>query len=318
MTIHEIISKNRTGIMGFAMISIMLFHQSFIYNNPIVHVYHLMGYWGVEVFLFLSGMGIVYSLKKNSVATYYKNRMKRLLPPCLFVGVCKYLLAQKGVIEDYPNLFLMLTNLNLWFIYAIVVYYMLAPLLYECIIKYRNTVFIVACFLSFLCLYVPFWESHYYLINHITYITERLPVFILGMMYVAYPINMSVKKTIIIGGIIFVSCVILRLMSIINPFLYLLIQFATPMLCILSSYMHIIAGKMKLSWIPMFFGTCSLELYLWHECVFGFMHQELFSSMNLYIKITLAVGISILLAYLTHIVAKYIQSRDWMWIKRIL
>ena len=297
--------------MGFAMMSIILFHQHFFYNNPFVDFFHLCGYWGVEVFLFLSGLGIVYSLQKNSITIYYKNRLRRLLLPCLLVGVCKFILAQIGVISDYSNIFLMLTNLNLWFIYAIVVYYMLAPLLYICINKYRNLVFIFACFLSFVCLYIPFWESHYYLINHIVYITERLPVFILGMMYAAYPINLSVKKSVIIGAIIYIICiVILRIKSIMVPFLYLLIQFAAPMLCVASSCMHQLANKVKLSKIPVFFGTLSLELYLWHECVFHTILKDgRFSSMNLYVKSVLAVGISILLAYLTHLLAKYIQNK---------
>jgi hypothetical protein len=31
-------------------------------------VFHLFGYWGVEVFLFVSGFGIVYSLYRNDVS----------------------------------------------------------------------------------------------------------------------------------------------------------------------------------------------------------------------------------------------------------
>lgn len=57
--------------MGFAMISIMLFHQPFFFDNLFVGFFHLFGYWGVEVFLFVSGFGIVHSLKKNSIPVYY-------------------------------------------------------------------------------------------------------------------------------------------------------------------------------------------------------------------------------------------------------
>ena len=31
-------------------------------------VFHLFGYWGVEIFLFVSGFGIVYSLYRNDVS----------------------------------------------------------------------------------------------------------------------------------------------------------------------------------------------------------------------------------------------------------
>lgn len=55
--------------MGFAMISIMLFHQPFFYRNPFVDFFHLFGYWGVEVFLFVSGFW--YSLFiKEELNTY--------------------------------------------------------------------------------------------------------------------------------------------------------------------------------------------------------------------------------------------------------
>jgi peptidoglycan/LPS O-acetylase OafA/YrhL len=67
MTFNELISKYRTPIMGCAMIVIMLFHQPFIYDSYVDALFHQFGYWGVEIFLFVSGFGIVYSLYRNDV-----------------------------------------------------------------------------------------------------------------------------------------------------------------------------------------------------------------------------------------------------------
>ena len=61
------------------MLSIMLFHQYFTSAAPF-NLFHHFGYWGVEVFLFLSGMGMVHSIEKNSLKVYYKRRLLRLLP----------------------------------------------------------------------------------------------------------------------------------------------------------------------------------------------------------------------------------------------
>ena len=317
MTTQEIISKHRTAIMGFAMMSIMLFHQPFFYNNPLVDFYHLYGAWGVPVFLFVSGFGIVHSLNKNSIKVYYKNRLTRMLPACLLAGVGKYVFVQMGFVEfSSLNILFLITSIYLWYIYAIIVYYILAPFLYKCIKKSGLVVLITVCALSYGCTFIPFEDSEFYLVNHIGWITGSLPVFVLGMIYATYPINIDVKKTVIIGVIFYVVCLVLQLGSIMVrfqwkvPYLNLLLSFATPMLCILASYMDKIVSRVKLSWLPMFFGTLSLELYLWHEYIFwNLFKDERFASMNMFIKCALAVGVSILLAYLTHLLAKFIQNK---------
>ena len=51
--------------MGLSMLSIMLFHQYLSSVFPF-NFFHNFGYWGVDVFLFLSGAGLVYSLNKNT------------------------------------------------------------------------------------------------------------------------------------------------------------------------------------------------------------------------------------------------------------
>lgn len=324
MTTQEIISQNRTAIMGFAMMSIMLFHQPFFYNNPLVDFYHLFGSWGVPVFLFVSGFGIVHSLRKNSIKVYCKNRLTRMLPACLLVGVVKYFFVHMDFVEfSSMNIFLLLTNIYLWYIYAILVYYILAPLLYKYIKKSGLTVLIVVCALSYGCTFIPFGDSNLYLVNHIGWVMGSLPVFVLGMIYAIYPINIDVKKTMIVGVIFYVICLVLHLGSIMVrfqwkvPYLNLLLLFATPMLCILAGYMHQFASKVRLSWLPMFFGTLSLELYLWHEYIYwNLFKDERFASMNMYIKCSLAVGVSILLAYLTHLLAKFIQNKSWTWSKK--
>ena len=122
---------------------------------------------------------------------------------------------------------------------------------------------------------------------------------------------------------ILIICMIIRLGIMIPKFHWhfphtnLIILFATPMLCILFSYMHTFANKLKLSQISLFFGKFSLELYLWHEYLFwNICKDERFSSLNLYVKCALAVSISFFLAYLTHLLAKYIQDKVCKWFLR--
>ena len=53
----------------------------------------MLGYIGVEVFLFISGFGIAHSLAKNSLGQYYKNRVIRLIPACILFDLCKIALS---------------------------------------------------------------------------------------------------------------------------------------------------------------------------------------------------------------------------------
>lgn len=87
---NKITSEYRTTIMGIAMLSVMLFHQYFTSIVPF-NAFHNFGNWGVDVIIFLSGMGLVRSLEKYSLLIYYKRRLKRIIPSCILCGTSKYI-----------------------------------------------------------------------------------------------------------------------------------------------------------------------------------------------------------------------------------
>ena len=49
--------------MGLAILSVILFHQMFINGFPFT-VLHRYGKWAVDVFMLLSGIGVVQSIRK--------------------------------------------------------------------------------------------------------------------------------------------------------------------------------------------------------------------------------------------------------------
>ena len=312
---NETISKNRTAIMGIAMISVMLVHQLFFYGNPFVDFFHLYGLWGVDVFLFVSGFGMVHSLRKNSISTFYKNRCKRLVPACLIVGIFKYVFMLMGFKEHTnDNVVLLITNVYLWYIYAIIVYYIMSPWLYKLILKYGVVIFILSCVLSFCFHYIPFEDSPLYLINHIGWISSRLPVFVLGMYLTIYPLKISTKIIILIGLIIFILCMVLKLGATMVkyqwsiPHIYLLLLPAIPMLCITFGKLKELADRIKIGWFINLMGTYSLELYLWHEYIYKniYFHQWL-GDLNHYTQCILAICLIMLFVVLTSHIAKIIQ-----------
>ena len=93
------ISKYRSVIFGISIISIILFHYCEDYisafqkgnvdSNLIIFGYYKgISSIGVEVFLFLSGLGLFYSMSNNSnLIRFYEKRVKRLIIPYAIVGI---------------------------------------------------------------------------------------------------------------------------------------------------------------------------------------------------------------------------------------
>ena len=54
----NVISQERSGVFGLAILWIMLFHSSLRFDWPPLHLIKATGYCGVDVFLFLSGIGL--------------------------------------------------------------------------------------------------------------------------------------------------------------------------------------------------------------------------------------------------------------------
>ena len=186
---NKITSEYRTTIMGIAMLSIMLFHQYFTSVIPF-NVFHNFGYWGVDVFLFLSGMGLIKSLKRYSLSTYYKRRIKRIIPSCIVCGTIKYFIflllgSSVASLKDGLNLgWWSMMSFDSWFIPTILILYAISPLLYYMLKKWPALTLIVtfiALFLNGLTLrlHIGFeWTSP---LGVLSWTIERLPVFTFGM-----------------------------------------------------------------------------------------------------------------------------------------
>ncbi len=142
---NETLSAHRTYLMGIAMVSVMLFHEGWINWTPFV-AFRICGHLGVDIFLFLSGFGLVYSLRKHTVTDFYKRRICRILPLCVFCGTIKYLLCQYGGdLFFYKHIsWLTIIGLDLWFLADLWVFYLFAPFIYNLTLRYRHFVFVGA------------------------------------------------------------------------------------------------------------------------------------------------------------------------------
>lgn len=73
------------------------FYQYWLQNVfPVLGNLCACGLWGVEVFLFLSGVGISNSLDKNTTKTYFRNRFLRIIPVVFVVELLSFIIDSFG------------------------------------------------------------------------------------------------------------------------------------------------------------------------------------------------------------------------------
>lgn len=277
----ENILKNRTILMGISMIMIMIFHM----NLPIINNNFIKRnlFIGVDMFLFYSGIGIYYSLKKNSnYKTFYKKRMIRILPtvlPVIIVGsfLLYYYRNDFGLKEFYYqisflNFFTCSGNYLgfLWYIPAIILFYVISPFLFKFIDKdkssYNEIILLIGCLLLIL---ITLPSNLFTYINSIS----RLPIYIIGL---AYGKKIYEKKE--INKNYFIALIILSVLAV---FLVRYLEnhssmFTTagvnicwiPITISISVLLSFIINKkrnMKLLEILTIIGNSTLAIYVLHE-----------------------------------------------------
>lgn len=269
----SLISDNRTFIMGCAMIGIMLFHQVFLLGN-VWGIFHHFGHWGVEMFLFVSGFGVVHSLRKNTIKVYYRNRAERLIPSCLILGVILGTLYVTGVWTTgfyTESVFAIFTSLWLWYIPAIIVYYLLAPFVLKAIDRWGWLVllFVAAiCVLGQYTISIP--KSVDPFIRHFTWMIPRFPVFVLGMLSATKWFEIPLKYILPLSTVMLVVAIFFTFKF--HPkWNFLLVGGGTISICYFIALLAQLAEKIRVRKSIEFFGKYSLQLYMVHQPIFYWM-----------------------------------------------
>ncbi|MDO5137595.1 MAG: DUF6020 family protein, partial [Oscillospiraceae bacterium] len=96
-TIVDPISRHRAEIMGLAMIMIMFCHSNVMIQNPFwedtYKILKTIAQVGVDIFLFLSGIGCYYSYKRCcKIFRFYKRRAVRIFPTYLLIVTVRIVL----------------------------------------------------------------------------------------------------------------------------------------------------------------------------------------------------------------------------------
>lgn len=186
----ELISKYRGAIMGFSALLILYFHEwcKLFGNCPIIAdietFWKKVGFCGVDIFLFLSGIGLTFSIKKSSIPLFYYRRLKRIILPFITASVLICIVDNWPIIEFWKNI----SGFNfytkniygfLWFIPAIITLYLLFPLYYKLFLKSKyKAIFLVGSLEVWLILSIYLRE---FMRKDLYGFTNRIPIFMIGI-----------------------------------------------------------------------------------------------------------------------------------------
>lgn len=261
------ISNVRTYLMGIAMMMVVLFHVG-------IGPFGYFGYWGVDIFLFLSGFGICFSLSKGeSLAKFYFKRLLRIMPGALLCGI-----VFGGVGCVHGDRELAFCGLNLWYIRTILIFYLLSPCIFCGMKRWgaKAIALMIACSEVLAFLFDTSSCFGYCLKETMSWSFSRLPIYILGMALVFCPekkgkgISLPLLAVAGVGAVIVLGALRLCQMRYGMGFVRLLFM---PSFILAPAIM--VLGVLSAKWkerVPVcvlkvlqFAGVFSLEIYLLHE-----------------------------------------------------
>lgn len=186
------ISRYRGELMGAAMLFVILFHVSLSRDDPFYGL-RRCGNVGVDMFLFLSGVGLWFAwTKQPSVRTFYRHRLLRILPTWLLVAGVFYgadYLGQRRFSLNLIDLigdvtvnwdFWLHDELTFWYVPAIMMLYLFAPHYMRLITRhpvYRWLPLLMVVW----CVMVQWVLPIHRAVGHIEIFWSRVPIFFIGI-----------------------------------------------------------------------------------------------------------------------------------------
>ena len=319
------ISESRSILMGISTIMIVFFHcfslkfYQFIPNEFIAKLFsfiRLNSNIGVDIFLFLSAVGLYFSLSKDyNIKSFYKKRIVRIIPAFLIVAIIYYIFLNVGILSLLSNTTLISFYLNgvrdFWFFALIIPLYLVYPFLYKNINKYGIKSLLIELLivigLTFLIMYA--FPSVY---KNIEIALTRIPVFLIGV-YFGKCINNKQEINslyIVLSLILFLIFNYLLFNFKISP--YIFVRYIDCILAIsiifMISYLYSNKKCKFLDKSLLFMGTYSLEVYLIFEKLSKYLLKVLnFNSVVLIYLI--ALFFTMILSIILKKVSNYISSK---------
>lgn len=186
------ISRFRAEQMGAAMLFVILFHVALDRGDPFYGL-RRCGNVGVDIFLFLSGVGLWFSwVKTPDVLRFYRRRLLRIVPTWLVVATAFYLPDYLGARRFSHSLvdligditinwdFWLHDELTFWYVPAIMALYLVAPW-YMRLVQSRPVYRWLPLLMVIWCVMVQWVLPIHHAVGHIEIFWSRVPIFFIGI-----------------------------------------------------------------------------------------------------------------------------------------
>lgn len=269
-----LLSRQRTFLMGVATIMIILCHipKYGVNVDGLLRFILAYGNIGVDIFLFLSGLGCYYSLSKTKkLKAWYKKRFYRIFVPYTLIQLPFWLyyiiIGDFNFFHEiliYSTFGFWVWHHGAWYIALLIPLYALTPLIYRILYNGRyklfKTIFIII-FILILCNISiesvhdkPFYE----ILKNIQWTFVRVPSFVIGMA-LASLVKQNIKINTLLILILSISSYLI--IHQINANIFALWCIVPAILIVIATCFDYIKDSVVFKFIS-WLGILSLESYL--------------------------------------------------------
>lgn len=327
-TNNNLLSVYRGALMGVSILCIIVFHFTedcenfaFHYSGWIKWFRTYIGSSSVDAFLFLSGLGLYYSMKKNAdIVAFYQRRMIKLLIPYVIVAVPCWIvldvvLEKAGwweTIKDFTFIsFFKEGDKWYWYVGLMMLCYLIYPYVFQIVdtaadaIDGEMRLICLTSAITVISLVIEVYDKEVF--SNVNIALLRLPIFLAGCFYgrSSYEKRTSYWK----WALLFVmSAILLTMLPAESPIFsrYVTgifnVSFCAGLAWVFSRIQMKPVVKV-LEW----FGKYSLELYLVHVTVRKFMNRAGYRTCHLRYEFVMVLA-SIVLAWLLQRIVQVVQK----------
>ena len=186
------ISRYRGELMGIAMLFVVLFHVGLPREDAFFGLRRI-GNIGVDMFLFLSGVGLWFSWTKNQHAMrFLLRRLLRIYPAWLVTATAFYLpdfLHQRDYSTSLVDLagdimvnwdFWLHDELTFWYIPATMMLYLFTPAYLRLIIRHPIYRWLPVVMIMW-CILVEYVTPIHQAVGHLEIFWSRVPIYLIGL-----------------------------------------------------------------------------------------------------------------------------------------
>lgn len=334
---NTVISKERTLLMGISIIVIIFFHyvdDCRVYN---VNYNEFFKWWiewfassSVDMFAFMSGFGLYYSLKKNyNVSNFYRKRLVKIIIPYLIVAVPAFIWRDMYVSGyDFTYVIKELTFYTLfkwsrtwfWYIGFSILVYAIFPYIFKLVDadcgndedskRAMDDIKLIAIFGAITACLVVISSSNAAIFKNANILFLRIPFFIFGAFVgkSSYNRRNSFAKWIFL----FVFSVFIRYMDCkVSMHSIIVRRYSMALLnicvCVFIAYIFACFKAKYIRWGIEWCGKHSLELYLLHvtiRSVLNIYGRYTYEIKNELIVILGSIIGSFILQHITNLISK--------------